>query len=76
MKKGKGEDASAEMAEVGQVNADMEAGAARLSNWRMVAEARAAGLCWINWSPQIFVQLYLFQQHLQLQVDYHQLLIV
>ncbi len=31
MKKGKGEDASAEMAEVGQVNADMEAGAARLS---------------------------------------------
>ena len=30
MKKGKGEDASAEMAEVGQVNADMEAGAARL----------------------------------------------
>ena len=31
MKKGKGEDASAEMAEVSQVNADMEAGAARLS---------------------------------------------
>ena len=31
MKKGKGEDASAEMAEVGQVNAAMEAGAARLS---------------------------------------------
>ena len=30
MKKGKGEDASAEMAEVSQVNADMEAGAARL----------------------------------------------
>ena len=31
MKKGKGEDASAEMAEVSQVNAAMEAGAARLS---------------------------------------------
>lgn len=31
MKKGKGEDASAEMTEVSQVNADMEAGAARLS---------------------------------------------
>jgi len=30
MKKGKGEDASAEMTEVSQVNADMEAGAARL----------------------------------------------
>ena len=30
MKKGKGEDASAEMAEVAQVNADMESGAARL----------------------------------------------
>jgi seryl-tRNA synthetase len=31
MKKGKGEDASAEMAEVSQVNADMESGAARLA---------------------------------------------
>jgi seryl-tRNA synthetase len=31
MKKGKGEDASAEMAEVAQVNSDMESGAARLA---------------------------------------------
>ena len=31
MKKGKGEDASAEMSEVAQVNADMESGAARLA---------------------------------------------
>ena len=31
MKKGKGEDASAEMSEVAQVNADMEAGASRLA---------------------------------------------
>ena len=31
MKKGKGEDAAAEMAEVAQVNADMESGATRLS---------------------------------------------
>ena len=31
MKKGKGEDASAELAEAGQVNTDMEAGASRLA---------------------------------------------
>jgi len=32
MKKGKGEDATAELAEAGQVNADMESGSARLSS--------------------------------------------
>ncbi|SNX29305.1 seryl-tRNA synthetase [Polynucleobacter meluiroseus] len=35
MKKGKGEDASAEMAEASQINLDLEAGAARLANLQM-----------------------------------------